>query len=431
MLCKAMNEAYIYSWCKRRGYFGRTGELSHVLLDKGVLCVPETSQEEFLSEYARGVVQGGKFSCVVEYKPKIFRMFYDLDIVATSALAKMMTDGTFPLNVQEILKLIIGVTADLFDIKKTVVTLCISNTSKKTADGVKVGVHLTFGSIFVSSTVALHVRSKVLEKLAETENPFQNTWEEIVDAAVHKGSGMRLPWAAKPKEPNRVYVPRLNYNLERGVGICEEPLVDATTSFAAVRSILMSVSLRSRGTLTKLIDDISVDNFESPTYSGSIRNSSVIEYATVIKEIEAIIPEEYDGHITGVLKTEHVYMFRHSSKYCANVDRHHHSSNTYFLVSSSGMRQCCYSRKVEFEEKSCPCAQYRGELIKLPRKVALELFPETVPSPPRIVSLPMPTDTTDFTIDRLAAIAAKKPVKSGAKKPKLKKAPSTHSMFLN
>lgn len=419
-----MAEAYIISWCKKRGYYGRTGDLSHVLLDKGVLCVPDSSHEEFLTEYARGVVKGGKFSCVVEYKPKVFRMFYDLDIVATKTLAETMTSGAFPEDIDEIVKEICGTTADLFDISKTEVTLCISNACKSVANGVKVGIHLTFSNIFVTSTVALHVRGKVLEKLGERDNPFVNKWEDIVDAAVHKGSGMRLPWASKPTEPNRVYVPKLAYTFERGSDVVEEQLSETQNSFAATRSLLMNVSLRTRGTLTKLVDDIADDSFESPSVAGSIQHSSLAEYSEVIKEIEKAIPKEYEGHVTGVLKTEFVYMFRHSSKYCANVERQHHSSNTYFLVSRSGLRQCCYSRKIDFEEKSCPCAKFRGELTELPRKVMAELFPESPPQTPKIIAKPMPSNQTDFSLDKMADHLAKV-LKSPAKKTKPKAKPKT------
>ncbi|AGE48940.1 DNA primase [Paramecium bursaria Chlorella virus AP110A] len=430
-----MSEAYIISWCKKRGYYGRTGDLSHVLLDKGVLCVPDSSHEEFLSEYARGVVKGGKFSCVVEYKPKVFRMFYDLDIVATKTLAETMTSGTFSEEIDEILKEICGTTADLFDIGKTEVTLCVSNASKKVADGVKVGIHLTFSNIFVTSTVALHVRGKVLEKLEERNNPFVNKWEDIVDAAVHKGSGMRLPWASKPTEPNRVYVPKISYTLERGADVKEEQLAEIHHSFAATRSLLLNVSLRTRGTLTKLVDSIADDSFESPSMTGSIQHSSLAEYSEIIKEVEKAIPKEYEGRVTGVLKTEFVYMFRHSSKYCANVERQHHSSNTYFLVSRSGLRQCCYSRKVDFEEKSCPCAKFRGDLIELPRKVMTELFPETPPQTPRIVAKPMPADQAGFSLNQMEDYVTKilKPAakKSNLKpKPKTAKKSSVYAMFM-
>ena len=427
-----MTEPHIYCWAKKRGFFGRTGgEMSHLLLDKGVLSVPESSHDEFISEYAKGVVKGGKFSCVVEVKPKIFRMFYDLDIVAPPSLGKMMTRGEFPPDIQQIFHLICGTTADSFDIDNTSITMCISNMWKKVDEGAKVGVHLTFDNIFVSSSTALHVRDKVLEQLAKYENPFVNPWESIVDAAVHKGSGMRLPWATKPKEPQRVYVPLLTYVLERGKDIREERIENVTTSFSSTRSILANVSLRARGIPTKLVDDINIVEFESPSYSGSIRHSSLTEYATVVEELEKIIPGEYEGRITGVLKTEHVYMFRHSSKYCANVQRQHHSSNTYFLVTPYGMRQCCYSRKVEYDEKRCPCSKFRGEYIAMPKKILDELFPETVQHAPRPLSIPTPSNATGFTMDKLAEIAANKnrPRKKTSSKQKPKKTMSYRELL--
>ena len=68
---------HIYEWAKSRKYFGRSGggEVSHLLLDKGVLCVPESSNDDFTHEYARGVLMKGRPSCIVEYKPRVFRMF--------------------------------------------------------------------------------------------------------------------------------------------------------------------------------------------------------------------------------------------------------------------------------------------------------------------------------------------------------------------
>jgi hypothetical protein len=403
-----MAEPYVISWCKQRKFFGRTGDLSHVLLDKGVLCVPDESHEEFLSAYARGVVQGGKHSCIVEYKPKIFRMFYDLDIVANNAIAKNMTDGSYPDDVLHVLYTIIGTTADSFDVDTTTVTSCISNIVKKTEGGVKVGIHLTFDSIFVTSAIALHVRAKVLKRLEAIDNPFANTWNEIVDAAVHKGSGMRLPWAAKPGEPNRVYVPRSKFFLRRGHDIVEERIPDVTTSFAETRSILASVSLRSKGNLTKLVDEIDMCDFESPSYIGSMKHSSVLEYASVIEQLEELIPQEYVGRITGVVKTEHAFMFRHSSKYCANVGRHHNSSNTYFLVSRSGMSQRCYSRKIEFDEKVGSCSAFKGNIIDVPSKILFELFPPEISEPPSITAFAMPTNSTEFTMDKICDSTKKK-----------------------
>lgn len=421
-----MNNVYIYEWCKKRGYFGRTGDLSHVLLDKGVLCVPDNAHDEFLSEYARGVVKGGKFSCVVEYKPKIFRMFYDLDIVASNDLAEKMTNGDF--SDHEIFHAICGYTADLFDISKTEVTMCISNKTKKVKEGKKIGIHLTFSSIFVSSSVALHVRDKVLENLSDINNQFINGWDKIIDSAVFKGSGMRLPWSCKPEDPTRVYVPVLKYVLERGKDI--ETVTLDVSGFSAIRNILASVSLRTKGVLTNLIEPVDVDLFESPTYHDNIQSSSLKEYEQVISEIEKAIPAEYNGKITGVIKTEYVYMFRHSSKYCANVQRQHHSSNTYFLVTKKGMYQCCYSRKVIFDEEACPCHRFRGELLKLPSKVLNELFPDPPEEPKVPKVLKTPEQSSGFTMNTIQEIALK-PKKKPVVVPKKKKSVSKLDLILS
>ena len=160
-----MNIPHVYAWAKKRGFFGRTGEISHLLLDKGVLCIPDSSNTEFIQEYSIGVITRGKPPCIVEYKTKTFRMFYDLDILTTAENAVEMTKGNFVGDVKNFFYTLCENTAVLFDISKTVATVCISNIPKKTQKGVKVGVHVTFDNIFVTSPTALFVREKVLEKL--------------------------------------------------------------------------------------------------------------------------------------------------------------------------------------------------------------------------------------------------------------------------
>ena len=405
---------YVYEWCKRRKYFGRTGnEVSHLLLDRGVLSVPESAHDDFVHEYSMGVLRGGRPSCVVEYKPKSFRMFYDLDIVVKDAsLAAMMSAGDFPEDVRNIMHTICIATVFLFDVARSSVIICISNMPKKKDGGLKLGIHITFEHLFVTSSTALHVREKVLELLAPEKNPFENTWDEIMDSAVFKGSGMRLAWAAKQDDLRRVYVPRLEYVLDRSeTGVLERVLDPDTivTSLGAIKDVVSRTCLRARGSLTKLRNpdiDISI----SPTSSGNFSHASLREYSGVVEEINKAIPAKYKGRVTGVVKSEHVYMFRNSSKYCENVGREHTSSNTYFLVSSSGMRQCCYSRKDD-DSKKCRCADFRGEYIKLPKKVMDELFPEE----PCVVPPPPPMPSISFEMDAILAARTQR------KKPAAKK----------
>jgi hypothetical protein len=418
---------HVYEWARKRKYFGRSGEgkVSHLLLDKGVLCVSESSNDDFVHEYSRGVIMGGRPSCIVEYKPRVFRMFYDLDIVTENIqMAKMMSSGDFNESVKNIMHIICIATVFLFDVTRSSATICISNVPKKKEDDIKVGIHITFDNIFVTSPTALHIREKVLELLRAEENPFANPWEQIVDSAVFKGSGMRLPWAAKQDDLKRVYIPRVEYLLDsEESGIIETQLFpdEIIKSLASVKEVISKTCLRARGSLTKLRNPEIDIECSSPTNSGNFSHASIREYSSAIGEIERLIPPQYEGKVTGVIKADHVYMFRHSSRYCKNVGRNHKSSNTYFLIDKTGIRQCCYSRKEEdVGQKYCRCSDFRGEYIKLPPSLTEELFPDEnekkkLPPPP------MPSNSIEhfLALDSIIARAQKKPVakrKAPAKK---------------
>ena len=412
------DHVHIYEWCRKRKYFGRSGggEVSHLLLDKGVLCVPESSNDDFIHEYSRGVLMGGRPSCIVEYKPRVFRMFYDLDIVTKDIhMAKLMSAGDFQENVKNIMHIICIATVFLFDVARSSATICISNVPKKKGDEIKVGIHITFDNIFVTSPTALHIREKLLELLNVEENPFANSWEQIVDSAVFKGSGMRLPWAAKHDDLKRVYVPRVEYLLDSEESdIIETKLFpdEIIKSLSSVKDVISKTCLRARGVLTKLRNPEIDIECSSPTNSGNFSHASLREYSSAIGEIERLIPPQYEGKVTGVIKADHVYMFRHSSRYCENVARNHKSSNTYFLVSKAGMRQCCYSRKEEdVGQKYCRCSDFRGEYIKLPPSLTEELFPDedekkNLPPPPT----PSSSMEHFLSLDSIIARAQKKPV---------------------
>ena len=412
------DHVHIYEWCRKRKYFGRSGggEVSHLLLDKGVLCVPESSNDDFIHEYSRGVLMGGRPSCIVEYKPRVFRMFYDLDIVTKDIhMAKLMSAGDFQENVKNIMHIICIATVFLFDVARSSATICISNVPKKKGDEIKVGIHITFDNIFVTSPTALHIREKLLELLNVEENPFANSWEQIVDSAVFKGSGMRLPWAAKHDDLKRVYVPRVEYLLDSEESdIIETKLFpdEIIKSLSSVKDVISKTCLRARGVLTKLRNPEIDIECSSPTNSGNFSHASLREYSSAIGEIERLIPPQYEGKVTGVIKADHVYMFRHSSRYCENVARNHKTSNTYFLVSKAGMRQCCYSRKEEdVGQKYCRCSDFRGEYIKLPPSLIEELFPDedekkNLPPPPT----PSSSMEHFLSLDSIIARAQKKPV---------------------
>ena len=420
--------AHVYSWARQRGFHGRRdtrkdgapSEVSHLLLDGGVLSVPPANTAEFTAAYAVGVVRGaagGPRPCVVEVKTDVFRMFYDLDAVVTAEDSAALSAGVVPPAIEEALVTICRATLSCFPTAdKTTVTVCASNSGKNDgkagsdeAGHAKHGIHLTFSDVFVTSPTARAVRLHVLDALDHISNPFRNEWTKIVDEAVFKGSGMRLPWSAKRGDPDRVYVPIADI-LDPGVNPRVTPIDPAAVarSVTATRQLLAQVTLRSTALATPTASALEPASTSSSSSSPELAHASLREFEGSLPAIEAAIPPEYAGRVTAVMRGENAVLFRHSSRWCANVGREHHSSNCYFLLTRRGLQQCCYCRKDdEADRKWGSCADFRGEVVRVPKGLLEELFPPPT-APDAHAPPPLPSQcvlTFEELVDRSRARA--------------------------
>lgn len=360
-----MTVPYVYEWAKTRGFFGRRqAAVSHLLLDGGVLSVPEESSSEFIGAYALGVVKPGKPPCVVETKTPVFRMFYDLDA--------HIEGDEMPERAFDILAIICETTAACFEDSRPHAVVCVSNKPKRLeGGGSKLGIHVTFDDIFTDSSVSLAVRNHVLERLSKETSPFSNEWDQVVDAAVFKGSGMRLPWSAKKNE-DRWYVPVAEYidgSWSRFDGV--------ESSVSAVRSILMRSTLRYFGRCTPPI--VVTGEIERTGSTSNLTHASLRDHGDAARLVETLVSPKYRGNVTAVLVGTNAVIFRHESRYCENVGREHRSSNAYFLLTPRGLQQCCYSRK-NVPELSCQCVDFRGQIIDAP-SLTHRFFPPACPPP--------------------------------------------------
>lgn len=373
------NVPYVYEWARARGFFGRKQRVSHLLLDGGVLGVPDDCAREFIGAYAMGVVKPGRPKpCVVETKTPTFRMFYDLDAHVADEAAAASTH-------EDVLRIVCETTAACFVDARADAVVCATNEPKKLDGGVtKVGIHVTFDDIFATKETALAARERVLEALEGTPSPFVNEWASVVDAAVFKGSGMRLPWSVKKGEDERWYVPVAEY-----VGGEWKRIERPETSVSTARALLARSSLRHFGPPTPSALDLAADaaTLVSPR---SLTHASLREHADSARLVEAAVSAVYPGNVTGVLVGAHAVIFRHDSRFCANVNREHTSSNTYFLLTPRGLQQCCYSRKQSSTEERCPCSEFKSDFIDVPSALVHRHFPP--PCPPPMPSVGASTD---------------------------------------
>jgi hypothetical protein len=189
-------------------------------------------------------------------------------------------------------------------------------------------------------------------------------------------------------------IPLSNENIIQSVALC--------------RGILEKTCLRTSTRITASIPVEQVPNTSEEYQDVADRRSfsyvsSVGEYADIVDEFSQHIPAQYAGHVSGVLKTDHAYIFRHTSRFCMNVEREHHSSNIYFLITRHGARQCCYSRKDDnVGQKHCLCEQFRGDILRIPQCILDKLFPEAAEDARIIALAKLPNPTPNTIVGNIA-----------------------------
>ena len=176
------------SWCADQRFNNATN-LSHVLMDGGVLSVPFDKLNEFHEQYVCAVKRGEKLY-VVEQKSERYNFFVDIDYKDESSL-----------DLDEI-KSVCKVICD--EVKRHGGRDCLISVAppKPCGDLVKTGVHLNWPGFVVDQTSAVALRDHILVALSKANGAID--WNEVIDAAVYgnatrktKGSGFRMPWSYK------------------------------------------------------------------------------------------------------------------------------------------------------------------------------------------------------------------------------------------
>jgi len=367
-------------WCAQQKFNNATN-LSHVLMDGGVLSVPFDRLNEFHEKCIEAIKSGEKIS-VVEQKSEKYNFFVDIDYKDEKALSLD--------EIQDICKIICD------KVKRhggKDCLICVSK-PKKAGEYIKSGVHLNWPDFVLDQVSALALREHILVALSKAKGATD--WNEIIDSAVYgcehrktKGSGFRMPWSHKianhkpcggkgcsecnmGKIIEAPYLPVFIYKhgpLSTLLRIDQQPDLD----------ILKMSSIR-----TEQPQHITIDPPSSVIKEGSFSDAQTKDelHDDEAKDmIEEFIQKNMEGQghaiVKSLFKHKDTYLVATNSKYCENLKRAHNSNHVWFHISGKVIAQKCFCRCETIRgRRDGFCKDFYGRKHELPPKVIERLYPK-------------------------------------------------------
>jgi len=374
-------------WCQTNGFFNKRN-LSHVLMDGGVLSVPFDRLDDFYETYIDSVRQGEPVF-VVEQKTETYNFFIDIDY---------KDDDELDLDQVQVISKVICDKVSTFGGS----TCVVSVQKPRLRDGqYKSGVHMNWPGFVVNQESAINLRDHVVDILSKVYG--SKSWSKIIDNSVYgdlnsksKGSGFRLPWSHKKskheacngkgcsgcdhtgKITEGMYLPVLLYKRQEGIGPLKLP--------AKIEKLDGSISLELLNMVT-VRSDVKETNYSVKPLPGKAPFAKAVMNKEVNNNeltavLETFIRQNLDGQrdarITKVYKkSDTEYYISTYSKYCENLGREHGSNHVWFNVKDGVISQKCFCRCDTVEErKKGYCRDFEGQKHKLTSKLLSLMFPK-------------------------------------------------------
>lgn len=368
------------SWCAAQKFNNATN-LSHVLMDGGVLSVPFDKLRQFHEKYIEAVKRGEKLY-VVEQKSEKYNFFVDIDYKAETALE---------LNeIKDICKIICD------KVKRHGGKDCLISVSppKDTGGLVKTGVHLNWPGMVVDQSSAIALRDHILVSLSKGKGS-KIDWDDIIDSSVYgnmrrnvKGSGFRMPWSYKKakhtscqgrgcsgcekgKVDQLAYLPIFIYKhgpLSTILQISQDPTLEIL-EMAAVRTDLpQTVHVEPPSTV------IREGTFTAEQTKDELQNDELKS------KVEHFIRTHMEGqsgsYVPKIFKKKDTYLVKTTSKYCENIKREHGSNHVWFIISGQSILQKCFCVcETLVGRRDGFCKDFCGRRHQLPRDIVELLYP--------------------------------------------------------
>ena len=361
-------------WCKDQG-FANNSDLSHVLMDGGVLSVPFDKLNDFYEKCVE-VYNSGEKIFVVEQKTENYNFFMDLDYKDDEEMSFEQIKSVCKVICDKVSK---------FGGKDALISVA----EPKPIDTlIKTGIHINWPGFVVNRSSALGLRDHVINTLNLAYG--SRDWKDIVDISVYgnnsrntKGSGFRMPWSHKKgkheacagqgcelcnntgKETQSEYLPIFMYKHGPSSTLQkteQKPSVD----------ILHMATLR-----TQSMEPVIIEGTHKEVTFTTLQTKNEFKNQEALLLVEAFVRKHVEGQttasITKMFKYNKQFLVSTNSKYCENKKCNHNSNHVWFHIVGDTIAQKCFSTTNVLRQYGF-CKDFSGRRHQLSKKITDVLY---------------------------------------------------------
>ncbi len=361
-------------WCKDQG-FSNNSDLSHVLMDGGVLSVPFDKLNDFYEKCVE-VYNSGEKIFVVEQKTENYNFFMDLDYKDDEEMSFEQIKSVCKVICDKVSK---------FGGKDALISVA----EPKPIDTlIKTGIHINWPGFVVNRSSALGIRDHVINTLNLAYG--SRDWKDIVDISVYgnnsrntKGSGFRMPWSHKKgkheacagqgcklcnntgKETQSEYLPIFIYKHGPSSTLQkteQKPSVD----------ILHMATLR-----TQSVEPVIIEGTREEVTFTTLQTKNEFKDQEALLLVEAFVRKHVEGQttasITKMFKYNKQFLVSTNSKYCENKKCNHNSNHVWFHIVGDTIAQKCFSTTNVLRQYGF-CKDFSGRRHQLSNKITDILY---------------------------------------------------------
>ena len=361
-------------WCKDQG-FANNSDLSHVLMDGGVLSVPFDKLNDFYEKCVE-VYNSGEKIFVVEQKTENYNFFMDLDYKDDEEMSFEQIKSVCKVICDKVSK---------FGGKDALISVA----EPKPIDTlIKTGIHINWPGFVVNRSSALGLRDHVINTLNLAYG--SRDWKDIVDISVYgnssrntKGSGFRMPWSHKKGKHEAC--------AGQGCELCNNTCKETQSEYLPIfiykhgpSSTLQkteqkpSVDILHMATLrTQSMEPVIIEGTREEVTFTKLQTKNEFKDQEALLLVEAFVRKHIEGQttasITKMFKYNKQFLVSTNSKYCENKKCNHNSNHVWFHIVGDTIAQKCFSTTNVLRQYGF-CKDFSGRRHQLSKKITDILY---------------------------------------------------------